>query len=342
MKPPGRLLVLRFSAVGDVVLTSPALEALATHWPDTHIVVATLERHAELLQHNPHVHQVIPLAPAGGVRSLVRRLRGEGFGAILDLHDSPRSRTLRALLPRVPTVVWTKRAPGSGPAVKLALRPFHAEMWLADRFHGAVEELVGTSLPRGVLRTWLGPGLVEQSRARLTDEGVDLATPIVGMAPGAKWSTKRWPVERFGELARSVLATGRQVVVSGSPDERALCQELAAQAPGTYLVDADLTLWSGIISLCEAFVANDSGPMHIARSLQVPTLALFGSTDPRQFDFTGHAALSAPPPCAPCHFYGRSFCPRLHFRCMRELHVEPAWVQLSRLLEGDARPTVHG
>lgn len=342
MKAPSLLLVLRFSAVGDVVLTSPAIEALATHWPETRIVAATLEQHAGLLRHNPHITEVLPLTRGEGVRAFSRRLRERRFGAVLDLHDSPRSRALRALLPKTPTVVWTKRAPGSGPAVKLGLKPFRAEMWLADRFHGAVEDLVGTNLPRGTLRTWLGPGVAERARETLGAAGLDAAAPIVGVAPGAKWSTKRWPIERFGELARSVLAEGRQVVVSGSPDERALCEELVARAPGTHFVEADLTLWSGIISLCEAFVANDSGPMHIARSLGVPTLALFGSTDPRQFDFTGHAAVANPPPCAPCHFYGRSFCPRLHFRCMRELQVEPAQIALARLLDAGERPRVQG
>ena len=80
------------------------------------------------------------------------------------------------------------------------------------------------------------------------------------------------------------------------------------------------------------FVANDSGPMHLARALGVPTLALFGSTDPGMFDFTGHHVLFAGVPCSPCSFFGRRRCPRGHFRCMLDLDVDCAWAALEPLL----------
>jgi ADP-heptose:LPS heptosyltransferase len=98
----------------------------------------------------------------------------------------------------------------------------------------------------------------------------------------------------------------------------------------------------GVLARCTAVVANDSAPMHIARGLGVPTLAIFGSTDPGQFDFTGHALLFAGVDCAPCHFYGRRACPRGHFRCMLDLDVQRAWQALEPLLDGARRPLVRG
>src|SRR2546430_12033461 len=86
-----------------------------------------------------------------------------------------------------------------------------------------------------------------------------------------------------------------------------------------------------------AFVANDSGPMHMARALGVPTLAIFGSTDPAMFDFAGHAMLFAGVECAPCSFFGRSRCPRGHFRCMLDLSEERAWEALAPLLRAGRR-----
>ena len=90
------------------------------------------------------------------------------------------------------------------------------------------------------------------------------------------------------------------------------------------------------------FVANDSGPMHMARALGVPTVALFGSTDPGQFDFTGHAALFVGLTCSPCSLYGKRRCPLGHFRCMRELGVDRVYAA-ARALAAAPRPAlVHG
>ena len=102
----------------------------------------------------------------------------------------------------------------------------------------------------------------------------------------------------------------------------------------------DLSALGGFIERCGAFVANDSGPMHMARALGVPTLALFGSTDPGMFEFDGHAALFAGVGCSPCSFYGRRRCPRGHFHCMLDLDVDRAWRALVPLLRVGRRPPV--
>jgi heptosyltransferase-2 len=100
----------------------------------------------------------------------------------------------------------------------------------------------------------------------------------------------------------------------------------------------DLRALGGFIARCAAFVANDSGPMHMARALGVPTLAFFGSTDPTMFDFHGHEVLFAAVPCAPCSFFGRRRCPRGHFRCMLDLGEERAWSALLPLLSAGRLP----
>lgn len=131
--------------------------------------------------------------------------------------------------------------------------------------------------------------------------------------------------------------------MQGSSEEAPLAREVVRVAPGAVDLSAKLDLMAlgGFISLCTAFVANDSGPMHMARGLGVPTLALFGSTDPGMFDFQGHRALFAQGiPCAPCSFYGRSRCPKGHFQCMLELGANTVWDALVPLLAGGRRPLV--
>ena len=336
---PESVLVLRFSAVGDVVLTAPALEALRRAWPQTRIVYAVKERLAHLVRFNPNVDEVVTIGPSQGPISFARRLHALRPRAVLDLHNKMRSKALRLFLPGVRKVVWHKRDFRDTLPVKLAIRPYRASMLFADRYHAAVEELVGRTVPRGELRYFLGPEDLAVAREALRLAGIDPERPLVGLSPGAKWETKRWPVERFAGLARRAIAEGFQVAVQGSAAEAALGKEIAARAPGTADLCGKLDLrgLGGFVARCVAFVANDSGPMHMARALGVPTLALFGSTDPAMFDFAGHSALFAGVECSPCSFFGRSRCPRGHFRCMLELTEDRAWTELSPLLHAGRR-----
>ena len=339
MTPAASVLVLRFSAVGDVVLTSPAIEALRTAWPRARIVYAVKARLAHLVKHNPNVDEVLTLDPGEGPLSFARKLRAARCETVLDLHNKIRSKILRALLPSRRTVVWHKRDFKDTLPVKLALKPYHASMLFSDRYHAAVEELVGSRLPRGALRYFLGPDDLANADAALSAAGVSRDAPILGMSPGANWQTKRWPAERFAALAARALKAGFQVVVQGSGEEAALGRQVAAAAPGTVDLSGklDLPTLGGLIARCAAFVANDSGPMHIARGLGVPTLAFFGSTDPGMFEFQGHRALFAGVECSPCSFFGRARCPRGHFRCMLDLDEDRAWHALEPLLTGGRR-----
>ena len=336
---PDSVLVLRFSAVGDVVLTAPALEALRLAWPRTRILYAVKERLGHLVRHNPNVDEVIELREGEGPVSFARRLRALRPGAVLDLHNKIRSKLLRLQLPGVRTVVWHKRDFRDTLPVKLALRPYRASMRFAERYHAAVEELVGRALPLGKLRYFLGREDLEIADGLLRSHGLDPLRPLLGLSPGANWETKGWPAERFAGIARRALGAGLQVAVQGSAREGRLGRLIAQLAPGAVDLSGTLDLrgLGGFISRCKALVANDSGPMHMARALGVPTLALFGSTDPAMFDFAGHSVLFAGVPCSPCSFFGRSRCPRGHFRCMLELSEERVWTELSPLLHAGRR-----
>jgi heptosyltransferase-2 len=350
---PDAVVLLRFSALGDVLLTSPALEALHTAWPRARIVYAVKERFAPLVAHNPAVAAVVGLGDAEGVFSLASRLRAATAGArsvaVLDLHGKLRSKLLRALLPRAHRrVVWEKRDWRDTLPVKLGLRPWRAGRLFCDRYHDAVEQLVGRRLPRGRLQAFLGPGDAASAAEVLRGAGVRFDTfgnqlrptqPLLGLSPGANWATKRWPAERYAELARRALAAGLQVAVQGSAAERALGAEIVRAAPGAIDLTGlfDVPQLAGFTSLCAAYAANDSGPMHLARALGVPTLSFFGSTDPDMFAWTGHRVLFAGVPCAPCSFFGRSRCPKGHLRCMTELSAQQAWDALQGLLQGGRR-----
>jgi heptosyltransferase-2 len=334
--PAKTVAVLRFSALGDVILLGGALETLHTAWPQTRIIFATKQAFAPLMAHHPAVNTVVTQGADTSTRTLAGQLKAFSPDVVLDLHGRLHSRALAWMVGARRLVTWNKRPLQDTVLVKLRVRPYQARMHIAARYHAAVEELVGRELPRARLQHHLGPSDVEEARAVLKAAGVEDVSSLLGISPGANWETKRWPAERYAELARRSQMLGAHVVFTGSAAEAQLVGDIAHHVPGSVNLVGKLSLGqlAGFISLCRAFVANDSGPMHLARALGVPTLTFFGSTDPRQFDFAHHHAMFANVACSPCSLYGLRACPKNHFACMLDLHVDTAWRELRTLWEG--------
>lgn len=330
--------------MGDIILTSPALEALKTALPASRIVFVTKQAFVGLVQHNPHLHDVVGLGKGESTQALAKRLRAYEPRAVLDLHGKSRSRVLSYLVGANQHVRWHKRPWQDAIPVRLGLRPYHAKMLIADRYHAAVEALVGHAVSPGHLRYWVGQPEQSRADAVLAQAGLSGHARILGMSPGANWATKRWPTDRYAALAQQALLAGYEVVLTGSQEEAPLAAQILQHASGVRDLSGKLSLTelAGVIKRCQAFVANDSGPMHMARALGVPTLAIFGSTDPKQFLFDQHGLLFAGVPCSPCHFYGRKACPKGHFDCMQKLDVAEAWQKLVPLLERGGAEFVRG
>ena len=205
-----------------------------------------------------------------------------------------------------------------------------------ERYPLMIERFMALALPASAVlpKPYPAPRLRVDAgnRDRLIREH-QLATSggVLALCPGAEFGpAKRWPAQHFATLARHAVAQGKQVWLLGSAGDRAICNEIESQvaagcvnlAGRTRLVDA-----IDLLSLAGHVVCNDSGLMHVASALDVPTTALFGSTSP---DFTpplGREArvLSLKLPCSPCF---QRECPLGHLRCLTELRPERVIEQL--------------
>ena len=315
-------LVIQTAFLGDVVLTTPLLAALAErHGP---VDVVTTPAAAPLLTAHPAVRQVIPYDKRGGdhglsgLRRLARRLATAGYEAAYLPHRSLRTAAL-AFLARVPKRVgfsdgwpWlyteTRQRPRTGHEI--------------DRL------LALAGAPAGSRQ----PGLYPQPQdERVVDgclTGAGIAGDFVALAPGSIWGSKRWPY--YQELAVR-LAERVPVVVVGGAEDAALGQGIAAavtQAGGRVL-DAcgRLTLLqsAALIGRARLLVTNDSAPLHLASALGTRVVALFGPTVP-EFGFgpvgDGDLGIGVTDlECRPCSDHGPPVCPLGHHRCMRELRV---------------------
>jgi heptosyltransferase-2 len=145
----------------------------------------------------------------------------------------------------------------------------------------------------------------------------------VALAPGASQATKRWPAERFAEVAHALHARGASLVLAGGPADRETLAafRVACHAP----LAADLTALpvdalAAALAEVDLLVACDSGPVHLATAVGTPVLAVFGPTSPERWGPPPPGrALALPLPCAPCSNHGGARCPEGHHRCMLDL-----------------------
>jgi len=306
---PLSILVVRFGALGDVVLATPLLRAIARAQPGAMVTFVTKAAWAPLLTGHPHVARVEALEPGASVRALAGRLRRTRWDHRLDLHGSLRARALRVLVggrwrgagkPRLRRAlrVWTGAAGGAVPAV--------AEQYFrAARHLGAVPD-GGPAL--------VTPGLEDVARAA----AVRPPGPYVVLAPGAAHATKRWPPDHWNRLAGLLTDGGRAVVVAGAAgDAHRVTAPSAIVACGIGLGPT-----AALLRDAAAVVAGDTGLMHLATAVATPVVALFGPTDPAlgYGPYRARAAvLSRDLPCRPCSVYGTAHCPLRHHRCMIEI-----------------------
>ena len=317
-------LVVQTAFLGDVVLTTPLLAALAArHGP---VDVVTTPGAAPLLETHPAVRRVIPFDKKGadrglgGLWRLARRLRAERYEIAYLPHRSLRSAAL-AWLAGVPRRIgfhdgWralytgVRRHPETGHAIDRLLA-------LADvpPKHQTPPSLELTLSDRAAAERWL------------RDAGI--SGTFVALAPGSIWGSKRWPY--YAELGAR-LAARVAVVAVGGKEDAALGDAIvhaAREAPHRAAnACGALTLRqaAALLGRAAVLVTNDSAPLHVAQAVETPTVAIFGPTIPA-FGFgprgprdqaLGVTGLS----CRPCSRHGPPSCPLGHHHCMRQLNVE--------------------
>ncbi len=320
-------LVIQTAFLGDVVLTTPLLSALAAlHGP---VDVVTTPVAAPLLETHPAVRTVIPYDKRGtdggwgGVRNLARRLNGEGYARAYLPHRSLRTAAL-AFLARIPTRIGFA---GGWSFLYTEARPKPRTGHETVRLMALADGAPGVYPPQ--LRATPED---EEAAARLI-EG-----PFVAIAPGSIWGSKRWPY--YAQLAARLGERVAVVVVGGKDDVELGDQIVSAVGPsGRPAVNAcgRLTLResAALIGRANALVTNDSAPLHLATAMGTPVVALFGPTA-TEFGFgplrPGDVALGIDSlQCRPCSSHGPPRCPLGHHRCMRELTVPAVFAAIEGL-----------
>jgi heptosyltransferase-2 len=323
------ILVFAPSWIGDAVMSLGAVRVLRRERPEVSIVVLARGSVAELYEGVEEVDATRIYNPRGsdsgftGLRAASGRIRAERFDACLLLPNAFRA-ALFARLSGIPER-WGYASESRGflltKKVPPAPRPFgrHQSYYYLELMRGLGYSVSTPDVSLKVTNAQRALG-----RAVLEREGWDGKTALVGVHPGASGSrAKIWSASRFGEAAgRIASSSGARVVILGGESEGGLAREVAVAAGERSLQLQGKTSLSellGVLSELSLFLANDSGPMHLAAALGTPTLAVFGPTDPRETAPLGPRAkvIREPVECSPCLYRD---CPIDH-RCMERIEV---------------------
>jgi ADP-heptose:LPS heptosyltransferase len=331
-----KILVLRFSSIGDIVLTTPVVRQLKTQVPNARVHFATKPAYRSLLEASPYVDKTHVLS--GSLSELVRELRAERFDFIVDLHNNLRTRLIRLRLPGVPGRAFDKLNFQKWLLVNFKvnqLPPVH----IVDRYRAAAAPL-GIRDDGGGLDYFIPLG-----------QEVDVAAALpagfrpgeyAAVAIGAQHATKRLPVEKLIELVGKLAP--RPVVLLGGPEDESTGHviELAFQnSPAHQLTSAPLYNACGQFSLHQSaslvrqaafVVSHDTGLMHIAAAFGKEIFSVWGNTVPQFGMYPYRTAFQALEvlglSCRPCSKIGFAKCPQGHFKCMRDqdlnLNLPPA------------------
>jgi len=366
-----RILLIKPSAVGDVVHTLPVLEKLRRRYPLARIDWLITPENADLVRGHPAVSNLLlfarkefskggrKLSAMASVRQLIQEIRAVRYEMVIDLHGQLRSglftllseapvrigfeRPIKRgpsmfqgkLLGNIPKRGWAGAREGSWMAYNYRIPIRTLEVHAVDRYLW-VAECLGLDKEPPVFNLPASP----EAEARIAGHlkaHAQPGRPIAILVPGTMWETKHWRAEGFAGVARGLAEMGFAPVLIGSKGERALNGSICDEAPGTTDFTGQTSLADAVALIRRAavVVTNDSGLMHVAAALGRPTVSIFGPTNPVQVGPYGQpgSVVRLDLPCSPCNFRLLSQCPNGH-ACMRELKTEMVMERVRAVLAG--------
>jgi heptosyltransferase-2 len=338
---PHTILVRATNWVGDAVMSLPALRALRQRFPQARISIFAKPWVADLYRRENVCNSLIPHTARTWPEKWIaaRALRERHFDTAILLQNAFEAAAI-AYLAGVPERIGYARD-GRGflltraiPVPKPGEIPRHESFYYLELLCRAG---ILAALPqKAEIRLEGAPDARAQGLDRFRQLG--LGDIVIGVSPGAAYGTaKRWLPERFAESANQVAGElGAAVAIFGSKDERDLCESVAASIAGpvkNFAGETTLAEFIDLAAACRVYLTNDSGAMHIASALGVPTVAIFGATDDEATGPTGPLArvVREAVECSPCL---QRECPIDH-RCMTRVSAARVAGVALELLEHD-------
>ncbi len=321
-----RFLVIQTAFIGDVILATPVLEKLRSHYPHARIDFLVKKGHESLVTNHPCIDEVLTWRKQNGKYSnfftLLREIRQNAYTCVVNLHRFASSGLLTAFSGAKDKIGFEKNP----------LAYFFTRKGSHKIGEGTHEVERNLQLIHDLTdQTFVRPKLYPRQQDYQSIESYQRA-PYICIAPASIWGTKQLPAQKWVALIDQVPAH-YQVYLFGGPDDLSLCQTIAAKAQSNTRVDilaGELTFLQSAALMEGALMnyVNDSAPLHIASAMNAPITAVFCSTVPR-FGFgplSDHSYVVETPIddlyCRPCGLHGYKACPESHFRCATSIELQ--------------------
>lgn len=343
MTVPARILIRATNWIGDAVMSLPAIRAVRNRFPHAHIALLARPWVAGLYARETAVDRVIPYTPVSGFHDLqakwraARDLRREHFDLAILFQNAFEAAAITKLAGIKQVIGYDRDGRGwllsnAVPVAAPGEIPAHERFYYLEllRRAGLID-----SLPDSDAIRLEGIGDYARSGTRaFAEKGI--SSPVIGVSPGAAFGTaKRWLPDRFAEAAAELAREhDASICLFGSASESRLCEEVASLIPAARVYNlagkTTLQVFIELAAACQFFLTNDSGAMHIASALGVPTVTIFGATNHVTTGPTGPLArvVREPVPCSPCLLRE---CPIDH-RCMTGVSVSRVTAAADELL----------
>lgn len=330
-----KVLVIRFSSIGDIVLTTPVLRCLKTQRADISLHFLTKSNFEKIIAHNPYIDKHYYLND--NLPEIIEQLKQEQYDEIIDLHHNLRTLRIKQAL-NIPAHSFRKLNLQKWLLVNFKINLMPAES-IVERYMETVQHL-GVKNDRKGLDYFLPEGI------KVTTKDIPMShwAGYVAMVIGGSYFTKKLPVEKWQELIQH---TPFPVILLGGPEDKLEGDAIAEMdsikiynACGKFNLDESALL----VKDAHVVVSNDTGLMHIAAAFQKPIISLWGNTSPEMgmFPYFGSNTINDIPPtlklmekkdlsCHPCSKIGYHKCPKRHFKCMKELDMEAVAVAVKSL-----------
>jgi lipopolysaccharide heptosyltransferase II len=332
-----KILVIRFSSLGDVLLTSALLKSIKENFPDAEVHYLTKQNFADVIRFNPNVDRVIEVdnnIDFSGLRKLRKEIKSNNYDLIIDAHNSLRSLYLR-LFQNSKKLVFKKYSLRKFLLVNFKINLMKDLPPITVRYCNIIPENKFI---------YSHPEIYTDNKSKLNVEkllsGLNLSADkkLVCIAPSSAHFTKTYPPEYYVELINEF--EGKYIfLLIGKGKDKANIEIIKSQT-GENVIDLcdklNILELAELTNKCSLFISGDTGPMHIAEALNIPLIMLAGSSV-REFGFypqnkNSIALENNNLKCRPCSHIGKSKCPKGHFKCMKEIKPQSVYEAALRLL----------
>jgi len=320
-----KYLVIRFSSIGDIVLTSPVVRCLKNQVIDAEVHFVTKSRFACLVNQNPYIDKVHLLT--GNINDLIARLKEENFDYIIDLHHNLRSSRIKSRL-KCPAFTFNKLNIEKYLLVNFKINRL-PEIHIVDRYLETLSVFDVVNDGEG-----LDFFIPEQENFNLKELPEEFRKGYIAFVIAGTRATKKLPEQKAAEICNSI---DFPVILLGGEQEQEAGESILRQSKGNVLNFAGkvgLNQSASLVRDASLVLSNDTGLMHIAAAFNKKILSFWGNTVPA-FGMTPYNAHPASEmmevaglKCRPCSKLGYRKCPKKHFKCMEDQNVERAvqWI----------------